>query len=115
MESPDVWQRFIFIVPLVLLPALILVRFPWRMALLVWRTGSLNQVIALFIPGLPPRELPRVILAFYPFALFPLGLWSVIFGIGGWALAIRLRWHLALSRPKQLCLGAICGGVVGPA
>jgi hypothetical protein len=114
MQSPDLLQRFIFIIPLVLLPALLIfVRFPWRMALFVWITGTLIQVAALFIASLPPQELPRVILTFYPFALFPLGLWSVILGLAGWALAIRLRWPLALDKPRRLCLPAICGGVVG--
>src|SRR5882757_5679165 len=70
MQSPDLLQRFIFIIPLVLLPALlILVRFPWRMALFVWITGTLIQVAALFIASLPSKELPRVIVTFYPFAL----------------------------------------------
>jgi hypothetical protein len=114
MESPDHLQQFAFIVPLVLLPVLvILLRFPWRMALLVWFTGTLIQETALLIPSVPLRQLPRVVLAFYPFALFPLGLWSVILGLGAWALAIGLRSSLGLRRPGQLWLGAICGGVVG--
>ncbi len=44
MESPEHLQRFIFIIPLVLLPALLmLIRIPWRMALFVWLTGTLIQ------------------------------------------------------------------------
>jgi hypothetical protein len=114
MESPDHLQKFLFIIPLALLPALlILVRFPWRMALFVWLAGTFIQLASFFIPSLPPRALPRVIFMFYPFALFPLGLWSVILGLGAWALAIRLHWPLGLTWPRQLCLGVICGGVVG--
>jgi hypothetical protein len=116
MVSPDPIQRFLFIAPLILVPLiLILIRFPWRMILLVWLAGTFIQelLFGLYVGARPLATLLLMILYLYPFALFPLGLWSAILGIVCWVVAVRMRWPLHLQRSRQLLLGLVCGALIG--
>src|SRR5579875_1337778 len=116
MESPNPILRLLFIAPLILVPlALILIRLPWRMFLSVWLAGTFIQelVFGLYPWGAPlPGRLIMVLYA-YPFALFPLGLWSAILGVACWAVAVGMRWPLRLQRSRQLVLGLLWGGLIG--
>jgi hypothetical protein len=119
MLSADPLQRFIFIAPLPLMLVLVLtVKFPWRMAVYVWLAGTFAQdalSFALYPGHLAAKDLPAIILSFYPFALFPFGLWSAILGVLGWWLAAKLTRGLTVERRPRLIAGAMLGSAAGAA
>jgi hypothetical protein len=101
MESPEPIQRFLFLAPFLLVPLiLVVVKFPWR-------------IFALYPRGNPLSERLLAALYLYPFALFPLGLWSAILGIACWAIAVRMGWLLELQKSRQLLLGLCWGALIG--
>lgn len=116
MESPDPIQRFLFIAPLILVPLiLILIRLPWRMILSVWLAGTFIQelLFGLYVGARPLATLLLMILYLYPFALFPIGLWSAILGIACWAIVVKMGWLLRVQRSRRLLLGVLWGALVG--
>jgi hypothetical protein len=116
MESPEPIQRFLFLAPFLLVPLiLVLVKFPWRMIVPVWLAGTLIQemIFALYPRANPLSQRLLAALYLYPFALFPLGLWSAILGIACWAIAVRMGWPLELQKSRQLLLGLCWGALIG--
>jgi hypothetical protein len=116
MESLEPVPRVLFIAPLILMPLLlILLKPPWRMILPVWLAGTFIQelVFGLYPWGAPLPARLMMVLYLYPFALFPLGIWSMILGILCWAIAVKMRWPLQLERSRQLLLGLLCGALIG--
>jgi hypothetical protein len=116
MESPELIQRILFIAPIVLLPLIwILVRFPWRMFLPVWLAGTFVQelLFGLILSGDPLSLRLKMVVYFFPFALFPLGLWSAILAIVGWSIAVELRWPMNLRRRRLMLLGVLIGAMIG--
>jgi hypothetical protein len=119
MLSPDLLQRFIFVAPLPLIAVLALTtKFPWRMAVYILLAGTFAQDALSFAlcPGhFAVKELPVIILSFYPFALYPLGIWSAILGVLGWWLIARLKRPLMLGPGSRVIAGALVGAPVGAA
>jgi hypothetical protein len=117
MQSPEIVQRLVFIGPLVaVVLLLILVRFPWRMALYVWLAGTFVQeslTFSLARGSLALAELPRFLLYFYPFALFPLGLWSAVVSVLAWLAAVRWQRLLALEGAQKIGVCSVAGALAG--
>src|SRR5262245_38033060 len=110
MEFSELIGRFLFIAPVVAVPALLaILRFTWRMSIFLLLAGTFVQVTCGFgieLRSVGVQNLPWIILFFYSFALYPFGLWSAIVGVIGWALAVRMRWPLGLPKRRQYLLGA---------
>src|SRR5277367_7121519 len=114
MESPEPIQRFLFLAPFLLVPLiLVLVKFPWRMIVPILLAGTLIQemIFALYPRANPLSERLLAALYLYPFALFPLGLWSAIVGIACWAIAVRMGWPYRAAKVATIALGTLLGSV----
>jgi len=116
MIYPDPIQRFLLIAPLIVVPLILIVsKIPWRMILSVWLAGTFIQelLFVLYVGARPLATLLLMILYLYPFALFPIGLWSAILGIVCWAIVVKMRWLLRVQRSRQLLLGLLWGALIG--